>query len=84
MATKQSAAADKDVVDVTPSGESKSGADTPQPTDNQRRHLEPVDTGTKRLFQTSPDTKEWLTESEAKSKGFYWLNAKETERSGKG
>ena len=25
-----------------------------------------------RLFQTAPDVKEWLTEDEAKDKGFYW------------
>jgi hypothetical protein len=29
-----------------------------------------------RLFQTSPDVKEWLTKSEAESKGFYWRDEK--------
>jgi hypothetical protein len=29
-----------------------------------------------RLFQTSPDVKEWLTESEATAQGFYWRDEK--------
>lgn len=26
----------------------------------------------KRLFQTNPETKEWLTQEEAEKKGFFW------------
>ncbi len=29
-----------------------------------------------RLFQTSPDVKEWLTQSEAEGKGFFWRDEK--------
>lgn len=32
--------------------------------------------GETRLFQTAPDTKSWLTEEEAKAKGFYWKPGK--------
>lgn len=30
-----------------------------------------------RLFQTSPDVKEYLTKAEAKAKGFYWADTDE-------
>lgn len=40
--------------------------------------------GKRRLFQTSPEVKEWLTKNEAEDKGFYWaeLDAEEQRRGG--
>gem|GEM_PF-4929742 len=36
----------------------------------------------KRLFQTDSDTKEWLTEDEAREKGFYWKPDEEEAENG--
>jgi hypothetical protein len=75
MANKPTAK--KDEVPIVPSP----GTAGVKPSDN-----EPLDHGDKRAFQTGPEPgqREYLTEAEAKKRGFYWAPDEDTGKKKKG
>jgi Rho termination factor-like protein len=42
-----------------------------------------LESGDRRLFQTNPNTKEWLTQGEAEDQGFYWKEDEDAKKTKK-